>query len=333
MSFDKLLIRAPLLALALFLAGALQGQEEVNSWTMDFPLNPTQTLPSWLGTPTSAEFSTFGVVHFPIRPRAEEDLAVTVYFDETETGFLRLYWTSSQAAEMISQNLFEGTAMANSRTVVLRRNSMAVPGILSIQTSGSQIPVKRIRWEWAKEATVLVSQDVDVPALLLSDGEMLNAREISGEALLPATDSLKGEIINAALTEKPERIEQGVRFVTDLDAQPGWARLECSVSGAILGQHIKVWINEADAGDLAIEVPDLGDPAYQPTPSGTLQYIGWRKATLYVPGSRLRDGENRIQFDGGHGEAPSPLALKDLILQLRYPQLSKTVPSIPTSQP
>ena len=47
-------------------------------------------------------------------------------------------------------------------------------------------------------------------------------------------------------------------------------------------------------------------------------YIGWRKGVIYLPAGVLNAGDNDFQFAVKDATASTPLAVKDLLLQLNY---------------
>jgi hypothetical protein len=46
-----------------------------------------------------------------------------------------------------------------------------------------------------------------------------------------------------------------------------------------------------------------------------MQFVGWRKATLILPGNKLPDGDKHFQIETPPG---SHVAIRDLLLQVDY---------------
>lgn len=310
----------------------LQAEDTERSFTYDFgTTGPKQTLPSWMGGQPVASPAAHATISFPIAPpRGDSDLAVTVYFTETQGGFLRVYWAGEQSSEMLSDNLYEGIGMANQRTLLIKRSSLSSTGTLNIQSSEPSLNISRIHWEWVEPGTVSLAGAAKQTALVNATGTALPDTEVNGAPALPKPDQVGDYVVTATLTEKPERIEGGVEFVATLQQGPQYARLEVQMAGVPIGKPVKLWINNTAAGEVPLAVPDLNDPGYQaPVSAGAAPvYIGWRKGVVYVPAALLKPGENHFQFSVEDATAETPIAIKDLQLQLKYDG-KPSVPSTP----
>lgn len=329
-------MKIPLTFLFLPVAFCLsQAGESERGFTLDLARSDkTQDLPVWMtGSPLAspADHATIGFTISP--PPGNSDLAVTFYFQETEGGFLRVYWDGTQTNEMLSDNLFEGIAMPNQRTLLIKRETLSSPGTLSVQSSEPALNVSRIHWEWVDPTTVDLAKGAEPTALVDANGRIFKETEINGAPSVPPPDRLRQSIVTAELTQKPERIESGVEFVATLQAVPEFARLEVRISGAALDKAVQLFVNGKLTGEVALEIPDLSDPGYQTGSDGAAFYVGWRKGVVYVPVGQLATGENRFQFgikDGAAAAAAPPLAVKNLILQLKYEgKPANVMPSTP----
>ena len=49
---------------------------------------------------------------------------------------------------MLSDNLCEGIAMPNQRTLLIKRTTLSSLGTLTVQSSETTLNVSRIHWEW-----------------------------------------------------------------------------------------------------------------------------------------------------------------------------------------
>src|SRR5258708_15884852 len=109
------------------------------SYAFDLPFPDNQATPIWLGHPETPA-STFAVLNLPITPPdPQASLVVTLYFQEKQGGFLRASWITSQTAQVLSENLYEGIAMQNQRSFLVSPGTLAGAGTLSFQSSSSTL--------------------------------------------------------------------------------------------------------------------------------------------------------------------------------------------------
>jgi hypothetical protein len=260
-------------------------------------------------------------------PPGGAGLLIHLFFEEKEGGFLRVFWKSGDSTVTLSDNLYEGISMPNQRSLLIPAETLGAGGELTFQASQSDLHVRRIRWEWLKPLSLLSAPDPKI-RVLDALGTPMKADEVNGELSLIPDDLWKGPVVTAQITEKAERIEDGVEFPVELDKAPVLARLECRINGLGLADSLLLWINGNKVGTLLPEVPDLNDPGYVKQSNGTVVYQGWRKATAWVPATFLQKGTNRLQFSqASETEAlPGPLALKEMKLQLSYAESGKDLP-------
>jgi hypothetical protein len=308
----------------------LKAEDMERGFTFDLE-NPgqKQTLPTWMSGEPTASPAAHATISFPIvPPRDNSDLAVTFYFTETPGGFLRVYWAGAQTSEMLSDNLFEGIAMPNQRTLLIKRSTLSTPGTLNVQSSEATLNIARIHWEWVDSGTVSIADTTKQPALINGTGGVLGEDEVDGAPLLPKPDQIGKSVVTANLTDKPERIETGVEFVATLQGVPKYARLEVRMSGVPIDKSVQLWVNGVAAGSVQLEVPDLNDLGYQPATDGAPPaYIGWRKGFIYLPASELKTGDDEIQFVVKDAAAATPVAVKDLLLELNYDDSTSPAPA------
>ena len=80
--------------------------------------------------------------HSPSVPGADDDdLALTVVFQEEMGAFLSVYWENALGKrELLAPNLFENIGLANQRTLLINRPTMGGPGkvVLKIKPVGPQ---------------------------------------------------------------------------------------------------------------------------------------------------------------------------------------------------
>jgi len=311
-----------LLALVIFCCTTFSSQKlSAQEWTQSFSDSLTPTYPEWVQPVVDGQdASMLATVSYEIKaPAGSEGLLLHLLFTELEGGFLRIYWKSGDASETLSDNLYEGISMSNQRSLLISKEVMKTGGVLTIQASQQSLKVQRIHWSWLK--TVLVLSPEEQEAKLISSlGVPLKLADVSGNDLPVAEDLWRDRVVTAQLTEKAERIEQGVLFEVELAAVPELARIECQINGLPLSQALVLWVNGKRAGLVFPKVPNLSDMGYLKLADGSLSYLGWRNVAAIISPTLLQAGVNQIQFSVGDGEEPlSALALKDLKLQLSYP--------------
>ena len=279
--------------------------------------NPT--LPNWMEGPPMATPAKYATVSFPIRPPQEEDdLLVTVFFNEQPGGFLRVYWDDGYNKEMLTENLAEGIGMANRRTFVIKRRTMVASGLLTFQASEASLGVDRIYWQWSRQQSAYLDDAYFPGGLLGRSGEWLRDDEIDGLPGTTRNDFWQNDVVTAPVITKPERIERGVQFVAELPESPKFVRIHVKIAGLPLDTKLILWVNEKPAGEVSVSVPNLSDPGLSESAAGQLLYTGWRAAGLLVDASLLKIGENRFYFEPEAEQ--SALAIKDFEIQLQYPK-------------
>ncbi len=269
------------------------------SVTLDLPLSANRALPTWLGQPQSPA-TTFATLNLPIiAPDATSSLLVTVYFQEKEGGFLRIIWTGTQGAQVLSDNFYENIGMANQRSLLIspptlfgRRHAefsmrRQQPGHPADQAGMAHEPEQpgfargvrhagdSVRWadpigaDLERPASARPTGGVDKPTRQCSSRRHAGANRRGGRI--------------------QRRSGRGAR------TPRGWRWMKRACRS---GKHLIVWINEQRAGTITPEVPDLADGGFLPE-NGSTTYVGWRNGSYYVPVSFLKPGVNTLQFDGG----------------------------------
>jgi hypothetical protein len=307
-----------LLVAALLVIGGLPASGQVRTFTTDWPMEPGRAFPVWLDRPVAETHQATATLQVPMSaPRGAHGLALTVWFDEPADGFLRAFWVTAANESTLCPNLYEGTGLPNRRTLLLTPQQLAEPGVLTLQASGSTLPITRLRWEWLAPASLLAAQGAPVPEVLLGEGQAPAADELLGDPYLPLEDAWKQDVITAPLSDRVERITSGEGYIAPLDLAPEQARLQVLLSGVPAHGVISLRVNGVAVGPLSIELPDLSDPSYRYSGDGVWRYDGWRKASVALPAGQLRSGDNVIEFVWNEADVPA-VGLKDLLLQLRY---------------
>jgi hypothetical protein len=189
---------------------------------------------------------------------------------------------------------------------------MGGPGKIILQSNTQFLNVIRVRIDWVRPGVVRLVDSASNGALVMNGGKMFAPEEVDGTQLTPIADSWEGKTLTTSITEKAERIENGVVFPVAVPSHLKRARIEVMVNGLPLNGSLKVWLNGQAVGALSFEVPDLTDPGYGESND---QFVGWRKGVLLLPTSRLAVGDNQFQFEGPAG---TPIAIRDFLLQVQY---------------
>ncbi len=321
----------------------VRGADLPAPFVVDLPFQANAATPVWLGHPEMPN-TTFATLNLPIQPPdPAATLLVTVFFQEKEGGFLRISWQGAETAQILVDNFYEGIGMANQRSLLVAPDTMQNGGTLNFQCSGATLGIQRIKLEWLASQNGLVSPQVQDLLITPATGTTVPAPTANGLPQQPADATWQNQVVNVPVADLPQRIEQGVEFSVQLDNVPAAARFALKEAGLSFGKHLVVWINRQRAGTITPQVPDLADEGFLATGDPAGGYVGWREGSFYVPVAFLKTGTNAIQFSV-EDEIPStdsssatatpppvePLALKNVILQLSYPQ-SLTEPATPPS--
>ncbi|MDR2463096.1 MAG: hypothetical protein LBD30_04875 [Verrucomicrobiales bacterium] len=304
--------------------GLLTVSGRADSFMVDYGKGECQ-LPDWLRGREAGD-SGLAAAAFVFAPETPEgDLLLTVVFEERDGGFLRVFWEGPNTALTLAENLQEGVNMTNKRTLLLRSDLLKNGGTLTLQSGAKQLPLKKIKWEPLVAQTTLTVSGGKTAAVVSASAEVLGGDDVSGETTPAAGDQWRDAVVTAGITERAERIEDGVGFEFELGAAPELARLECEVNGLALDGMLEIWLNDRRAGTLTVSVPELTDAGCGAEADGQLVFHGWRRGAALVPVEALTVGVNRLQFTAANGgPIARPLAVKAVKWQLKYPSV-KTV--------
>ncbi|MEY2614778.1 MAG: hypothetical protein QOH78_551 [Verrucomicrobiota bacterium] len=288
-----------------------------DSFTFDLKATGRLEFPAWIPDRQLAHPESQAELSFPVVPGADDDdLAVTVVFQEEIGGFLSVYWESSFGKrQLLAPNLFENIGLLNQRTLLINRPTMGGPGKVVLKSSQAVLNILRVRLDWARPGVVRLVDNVPNGALVTTGGKMFAPEEVDGTPLTPIADSWEGRILTTSVTDQAERIEKGIDYSVSIPDKVSRVRLEVLVNGLPLDQTLTLWLNSAVAGQLALEVPDLTDPGYEKGDDGAMHFTGWRKGVLILRGNQLPVGENHFQFQTPPG---AQVAIRDFLLQLEY---------------
>jgi len=327
--------------LLLFFVGLLQASDLPAPVILNLPIPANLALPTWLGQPETPA-TTFATLNLPIlTPDTTASLLVTVYFQEKQDGFMRISWQGTQGAQVLSDNFYENIGMANQRSLLISPATLVGDGILTFQCGDSTLGIQRIKLEWLENKNGLVSPQVQDLLVTPAIGSTQLAQTLNGHANPTQPGAWQNQLVTVPITDQALRIEQGVEFSVDLDQVPGSARLALQEAGLPFGKRLVVWINQQRAGTITPAVPDLLDDGFLTDENASIDYIGWRDGSFYVPVSLLKAGINTMQFSGEDdttltsdsaaasdtGLGPS-VAIKTMVLQLNYMQAPATTSTL-----
>lgn len=288
-----------------------------DSFTFDLKATGRLEFPAWIPDRPLASPKSQAELSFPVVPGADDDdLALTVVFQEEPGGYLSVYWENALGKrELLAPNLFENIGLPNQRTLLVKRPTMGGPGKVVLKSSQAVLNILRVRLDWARPGVVRLVDNIPNGALVTTGGKMFAPEEVDGSPLTPIADSWEGRILTTSVTDQAERIEKGIDFSVSVPDKVFRVRLEVLVNGLPLDQTITLWLNGSAVGTLALEVPDLTDPGYEKGLDGTMRFTGWRKGVLILSGGLLPVGENHFQF-----QIPpnTQVAIRDFLLQLEY---------------
>ncbi len=336
----RLVLMAALCVVGALAVRALDGP---TAFTVDLPFGANEATPLWLGHPVTPA-GTFATLDLPITPPdAGASLLVTVFYQETAGGFLRISWQDASvppavagelpgpgevgASSVLCENFYEGIGMNNQRSLLVPADALRQGGTLHFQTGARELGISRIKLEWLENSTGLTSPTISDVLVTPESGRTQMAAELAGQPPTAADPAWKGRIVEVPITDVPVRVEEGMDFSVHTDGPPALARIALKEAGLPWGQHLVIWINNQRAGVIHPATPALADPGY--AGAGT-PYIGWREGSFFVPTGALAAGDNVLQVspepdDEAQAAADAkpvpavPLALKDLSLELEYP--------------
>jgi hypothetical protein len=320
----------------------LRADELPGPLTLDIPVPVNLATPAWMGHPEMPNNDTLKTLAVPIAPPDDHaGLLVTVYFTESDNGFLRINWKPAVGAPVaLATNFYEGVGMATSRSLLIPPSTLGTGGYLVLQGNAVSLGIQRVEFEWLQSRQDLVAPNVSAMLVTTSDGKTVPAESVNGQPATASTGTWTGNIVTVPIQADPARIETGVEFSVDLDKLPTTARLILKETGLSLTQHLVVWVNEKRAGTITPVVPGLTDAGFFTDPSNTTSFVGWRNGSFYVPVSVLKQGTNTLQFSAEDEIAPPsptpvdplggpPLAVKEVALQMNYTAAPDPIGQLP----
>ncbi len=301
-------------------SGELVASESLR-WAFPVPVPFAYPAPDWADSPVVEQGVSTTRLHVPLRSRDVDgqELVATFYFHEGAGGFLRVLWDGGAGVATLATNLFEGVGGPHRRSLLIPRDYLSAPGVLTV-VSSSPGCLYQVELEWLSGQDVLAGVGSELPDAVLAGGRAADRADLLGRPYRAAgSDAWEGDVIKAPLTDRIERIEGGLVFVAPLDKAPEQARLALWIAGPPVTAELRLQVNGVDAGPVAFEAPPLTDLGYYRNEQGDWFFAGWRKGTIAIAQKLLTPGDNEIELMQVDGSGGRPVAIKDMILQLRYP--------------
>ena len=299
--------------------------EVVVRMPLDDPALPPER---FYARPHQARVPSGNAVEFFLLPAgAAEELFVTLVFRDSDSAALAVYWLDVQAGTrtLLSENLAEGVAGLNQRTLRIPKELLAHAGQLLI--SGQTADLLQLGFQWLQPSAVFSGKDGELATLVMS-GRIIGADELAGKQNLAPPDAWFDSVLEASLQQSPESLAGGLEFIVPLGEMPERTLIKAKFLNLPLNRKVQVWINGEFAGEFVPATPPLTDPGYVKV-DGTLQYAGWRGGSLLLPVNQFLVGENSIILKS----AEAGVFIRDAALQLKGetgPAPAKT--SLPAGQ-
>jgi hypothetical protein len=328
------------------LSNAARGMDSLASFTLDLPFQANAATPDWLGHPQTPS-GNVASLELPLSPEGSgASLLVTVFFVEQPEGFLRIIWNGPSGAKSLSDNFYEGIGMSNQRSLLIDGATLAGGGSLILQASGAELGVARIRFQWLDQRNSWVNPDIRESLVVASPDSTTTTSAVDGGPPTAQGSSWHGRLAYVALTDSPQRIEQGVEFSVQIDGPVLAGRLALKENGLPWGQRLVVWVNQQRAATITPALPSLTEEGFWSETNAAGVYVGWRPGFAYLASSLFKTGANTFQISvepdtAGTESATAPasssfpLALKDAFLQLVFPasETTETAPTTASSAP
>jgi hypothetical protein len=246
-----------------------------------------------------------------------EDVAVTMVFQDSKEGFLRMILQRADGPELISANLLEGTEARVQRTFVFPATSLENGASLEWLSSGPS-PIQGVHLLPVRKTEVYQPDGTgpgDEAAMVPSPNRIVTRGELDGDGADVQEDRWDGHVVTAVLADGVEELTNGSEFVFDLTSVPEQGRFEARVNGIQEATDPYLIINGSLRVPVSVVRPGLSDPGYVRTADGW-EYAGWLAVSAPLPTEALQAGENRLVLEWAAGN--NRLWFKHSALQLRY---------------
>ena len=303
---------------------------------IDFPalqrpvskLLPKQALPIWLESvqvihneaagkqPASTTFR----LRLRSLPGLNDSVFLRLFFDDkVEAHPVVTAWSETGDQRFASAPLGAGLGLPASE-------AMAIPtqGVdyIEVEVPGDGASVHKALVATLKKSEVGTAFDFE-PAAAVNDpfGGSAQAKPTQGDLFLFGRVRATLEPGTVKLNSKATETESSsVEFAFSLESEPLLAMVSFDILNADPVAPLESWIGKTPLGPVAVQWPDLADPAYagvvRPLQAMRFHYSGWVHCQKIIPGSLLRAGANSfiLQLPAGTG----PVAIRAVELQLKH---------------
>jgi hypothetical protein len=332
---------------ASLIAGRPMAPLEVR-WKPVMTVNP---LPGWApaGMETSPSHAVFPIPARWQEPGIDRYVLTVVFYDSEDAGPI-VDWRSAEGIETrLSEGLGESSAPLglHARTMVLPDAVTKDGGVVVVSMPTRQEGLVSATIQPARDVTLAVAGASLQPGLIERDGSVIESELLEGRDLEPVGGDLReGSIVEAELSAAVETLDAGLDFVVPVDERVEGAVLHTEVIGLEPDDRIDVEVNGRRIGELNATPFRLDDPAITIDADRRLTIAGWRRHSLFLPGSAwltARENTITLRLRSSH-LSPSPISLKNTYLHLRFsppaaasedmlaaPQ--RSVPAVPPETP
>ena len=293
-------------------------------------LLPKQALPIWLESvqvihnEADAAAKQPATTTFRLRlrpmPGLNDSVLLRLFFeDRADTHPTVTAWSETGDQKFASEPLGAGLGMSASE-------SMAIPvkgaDYIEVSVPGDGTSVRKALVATLKKNDVGSAFDF-APAASISDpfGGAAPAVPAQSDLFLFGRVRATLEPGLVKLSDKETQTESAsVQFAFNLESPPLLAMVTFDVSNADPVAPLESWIGNNPLGPIAVQWPDLADPAYagvvRPLEAMRFHYSGWVRCQKIIPGSLLRKGLNTFILELPSGA--SPVAIRAVELQLKH---------------
>ena len=246
-----------------------------------------------------------------------EELLLRIFFDDQVAAHPAVAaWSELGEQLFASKPLGDGLGLPTSESLAIPMRGV---DYIDIETPGDGANVTGAFLTSLQTALVKHAVDFDAPAPLADPFQNPPATQTGDDVFLFGR-------VKATLAAEPVKLSPAdapaVTFDFELDAQPEIAVVSFEILNVDVTAPPLVSVNDHALGASAPLMPDLADPAYQPSvrpmdADVRFHYAGWLKCQKAIPGSALRSGSNQlvIQLNG----RSASVAIRAIEVQIKQP--------------
>jgi len=285
--------------------------------TLDFPqVGAGTVLPVGLSDWPKETSLGLSSIEIPLlRLNEEGALLVTVVFQDDDGRIIQAKWKTAGSGQevLLSNNLAEGVRGWNQRTLKVPFEQLSEAGSLVFETDAEAQPIKRVTLAWTWLAEVFMGTAAQNVEVIPDDHRILTRQDLSDIVAGAVPDAWAKGIWRAFLQESKESLDEALEFSFAMDAMPQAVVLRTKLLGVPLDATPEIWVNGQEVTPVSVQVPDLASGGYFKAPEGRLSYAGWREASVHIPASYFKAGDNSVVFG-----AQRSAYLKETFLELNF---------------